>query len=181
MPELLAVAVTEQVYERASELSKVLGSSISKPESPSIAAWVSDVVRYAQAGNAALSNATILHTINSLLRVLSATCYPPATTLAATLWDRRAGEPETELELVLLAARARWAIETAAPVPIRWLAPLGGISVKTARNLASQGTLKTRTVSDGQGCTPKEAARWLSTRGIEVQPGWRLNRQVQQT
>jgi hypothetical protein len=172
-PERLAATVTEQVYERAVDLSRDLGASIGKPQSPPIAAWVGDVVRYAQAGNDALSNDDVTRIINSLLRVLSATCYRPATTLAETLWDRRAGEPATEIELVLLAARARWGIEIAAHVPIRWLAPLGGVSVKTARNLASQRTLTTRTTSKGQVCAPREAARWLSSRGIEMRAGWR--------
>jgi hypothetical protein len=172
-PKQLAAAVTRQVYVGAIALSKDLGVSMGKAQSPPIAAWVGDVVRYAQAGSPALSNEDVRQTINSVIRVLSATCYPPATALAATLWDRRAGEPETEIELVLLAARARWGIELGVHVPLRWIAPLGGVSVKTARNLASQKTLTTRTTSKGQVCTPREAARWLSTRGIEVRLGWR--------
>lgn len=173
-PVQLGAAVAAQVYERATDLAEQVGARVGKPKSPPpVEVWVKEIVLYAQAGNGKVSNELVPELINKLLRILAATCYPPTTTLASTLWDRRAGEPQSEIESVLLAARARWDIETSMPVPIRWLAPLGGVSVKTARNLASEGTLRTRTISGNQVCAPEEAARWLSTRGVKIKPGWR--------
>lgn len=172
-PSQLAAEVVDQIHGCVTELAKHVGATVGKPKTPPIEVWIKEIVLYAQTGGGRLSNQTVQHIINSLLRVLSATWYPPATPLAASLWDRRAGEPENDLEVVLLAARARWGIETSLHVPIRWLAPLGGVSVKTARNLASEEKLITCTISGNQVCSPTEAARWLATRDIEVRAGWR--------
>jgi hypothetical protein len=103
-----------------------------------------------------------------VIETLTCCCYPPATAAARAIFDRKAGEAQSDIELALLAARARWDIELGLDVPIRWLAALAGISVKTARNVASTGQLSTRTKRGGQVATAKEAARWLGTRGIQV-------------
>ncbi len=171
--EKLAERVTEDVYERALHLSGALGARIGKPRSPPIAKQVTTVVKYAQGGGAELSNDQILGATNSVLLTLSGTCYPPATPVARAIFDRKAGEAQTEIELALLAARARWDIEIGMEVPIRWLAALGGVAVKTARNVASAGHLSTQTNHAGQVATAKEAARWLETRGISINVGSR--------
>src|SRR4051794_24765859 len=107
--ERIAGTITELARAYAADLAAALGSSLGKPQAaPPIKSTVVDVVRYAQAGNAKLSNDGVVGRINSLLLFLSATCYPPTSTLAEALWQRRAGEPETDIEVVLLAARARW-------------------------------------------------------------------------
>lgn len=162
------------MYQRALELSRALGARLGKPRAAPVANCVRTVVGYAQEGNSDLSNEQVLENINSLLHLLSVTCYPPATLAARAIFDRKAGEPETKIESVLLAARARWDVELGMPVPIRWLAVLGGVSVKTARNLASMGQLITQTSSEGQTATAKEAARWLDTRDVTVAVGCRV-------
>lgn len=167
-PEKLAAEVTQSVYVHAVELSRAVGARIGKPRAPRIANEVKIVARYAQGDATDSSNEEITNAINSIIRVLSNTCYAPATPAARAIFDRKAGEPRTEVELTLLAARARLGIELGLDVPIRWLAALGGVSVKTARNLASSGQFTTQTEGEGQVCTAREAARWLATRGIVV-------------
>ena len=103
-----------------------------------------------------------------MIETLTSCCYPPATAAARAIFDRKAGEAQSDIELALLAARARWDIELGLDVPIRWLAALAGVSVKTARNVASTGQLSTQTKRGGQVATAKEGARWLGTRGIQV-------------
>ncbi len=173
-PDALAAEVTQYMYERTLELSRAIGARLSKPRSAPVANCVRTVVRYAQQGDDNLSNDQVIAKINSLIHLLSVTCYPPSTLAARAIFDRKAGEPETKIEGILLAARARWDVELGLPVPIRWLAVLGGVSVKTARNLASIGQLATQTSTDGQMATAKESARWLGARGIKVAAGSRL-------
>jgi hypothetical protein len=168
----LAADVTEEMYRRALALSAALGAKLGEPRSPRVATDVKLVVEYAQKGRDQ-PNERIVEPINRLLDLLSATCFPPATLVARAVWDRKAGEPRDGIEVVLLAARARLQIELGWVVAIRWLAVLGGVSVKTARNLASAGQLKTHTTSDGQVATAAEAARWLRTRGVNVVVGFR--------
>ena len=131
------------------------------------------VVHYAQRGTAELSNDEVLNAMNSVIQTLASCCYPPATAVARAIFDRKAGEAQSDIELALLAGRARWDIELELDVPIRWLAALAGISVKTARNIASSGQLSPRTKRDSQVATAREAARWLGSRGIHVRVGAR--------
>jgi hypothetical protein len=167
-PSDVAKQVTQDVYDRTLELSRTLGVRIAKPRAPRIATEVATVVQYAQRGIAKLSNSDVPKKINSVIETLTSCCYPPATAAARAIFDRKAGEAQSDIELALLAARARWDIELGLDVPIRWLAALAGISVKTARNVASTGQLSTQTKRGGQVATAKEAARWLGTRGIQV-------------
>jgi hypothetical protein len=170
--ELGADMVTT-VYDRAVYLSRAVGARIGKPHAPEVAAQVERVVNYAQGAGSKWSNDAVRGTINSIVELLSATCYPPATAVARAIFDRKSGEPATDIELVLLAARARWDIELGFDVPIRWLAALAEVSVKTLRNLASIGQVSTQTKREGQVCTAAEAGRWLATRGVKVAVGSR--------
>jgi hypothetical protein len=172
-PDQLAQDVTQLVYEHAVAISAALGTRVGKPSSPRIADEVRAVVEYAQDRHGKLRDEDVVNAINSVIRVLVATCYPPATLAARAIFERKAGDAETDVEVALLAARARWDIEIGMNVPIRWLAALGGVSVKTARNLASSGQLLTLTRNGSQVVTAVEAARWLSARGIVVKPGSR--------
>ncbi len=169
----LAGRVTEDVYERAVALSHALNAHLGKPKTPRLESEFRTVVLYAQRGLDELSNDCLVAAMNSVIDVLSFTCYEPATPIARAIFDRKAGEFLTDVDLVLAAARARWNIELGLDVPIRWLAALGGTSVKTARNLASARELTTRTKASGQVATAREAARWLGTRGINVRVGVR--------
>jgi len=186
-PQNLADQVAQDVYGRARELTYALGVKITKPRAPRIAADVICIVTYARDGADQLSNDEILGALNSVIETLTSCCYPPATAAARAIFDRKAGEPESDIELALLAARARWDIELGWDVPIRWLAALGGVSVKTARNVASSGQLSTQTKNDGQVATAREATRWLQARGIHVSVGTRRvgktlpNKALQQT
>jgi hypothetical protein len=171
--DVVAADITDEMYRRALELSAALGAKLGEPRSPRVANDVKVVVEYAQRGSEK-SNERIVEPLNRLLDLLSATCFPPATLVARAVWDRSAGEPRSAIEIALLAARARLAIELGWPVAIRWLAVLGGVAVKTARNLASAGHLTTYTTpSDGQVVSAAEGARWLSTRGVNVVVGFR--------
>jgi hypothetical protein len=172
-PDLLAEQVTQVVYDQALELAHALGAQLGRPRSPRIARAVRTIVAYAQRGAAERSNDDISAAINSVIEILSSTCYEPATPVARAIFDRKAGEAQSEIDLALMAARARWDIELGMNVPIRWLAALGGVSVKTARNLASAGQLTTYTDRDGQVSTAREAARWLASRGTSVEVGTR--------
>lgn len=172
----VAAEVTQGVYEQALELSRVLGVRIGKPRKPKIERDVKVVVRYARGEAAKMSNDEILDAMNAVILTLTSTCYPPATPLAREIFDRKAGEAQTEIELALLAARARWDIELGLDVPIRWLAALGGIAVKTARNLASAGQLSTMNKREGQVTEATVAARWLMTRGVKIKSHSRFTR-----
>jgi hypothetical protein len=110
--------------------------------------------------------------MNSMVDVLS-TFHPDARRAALAVFGRKTGEFDSQFDVALMAARARWRIELDQNVPLRWLAALAGISVKTTRNLASTGQVSTITDEDGQVVQPREAARWLSTRGIAVSVGTR--------
>jgi hypothetical protein len=118
----VAKQVTQDVYDRTLELSRALGVRIARPRAPRIAAEVASVVQYAQSGIAKLSNEEVPETINSVIETLTRCCYPPATAAARAIFDRKAGEAQSDIELVLLAARARWRIELGWDVPIRSLA-----------------------------------------------------------
>jgi hypothetical protein len=170
--EAVAAEVVKDVHQRALELARALDARLAKPRSPRIARDVATVVRYAQRGSD-LSNERLRSVINTLIDLLSVTCFPPATSAAREIFDRKAGEPQGNIELVLLGARARLRIELGLAVPIRWLAALAGVSVKTARNLASAKQIVTHTTSEGQQVAAEEAARWLGTRGLAVAIGSR--------
>jgi hypothetical protein len=173
LPQELAASVTEAVHKQAERLARALGARLGKPKRAAIEKEVETVTRYAQAGAPDLSNDKVIGAMNSIVLTLSGTCYPPAEPLARALFDRKAGEPRTPIEVVLFAARARWDIELGLQVPIRWLAALGGVSVKTLRNLASRREIATRNVQGYQVIDAGEAARWLRTRSIGVTVGFR--------
>jgi hypothetical protein len=173
VPDELAAEVTRLVHERGKEIAAALGVRLGKPTSPKIGDEVRAVARYARGGGTDLSNDEICDSINSVIRTICDACYPPATLAARAIFERRAGDPESDIEVALLAARARWDIELGMDVPIRWLAALGGVSVKTARNLASAGQISTLTKGGYQVATAREAARWLLSRGTAIEVGSR--------
>ena len=174
-PKELAAEVTQHVYDLADQLGHALGVRIPRSRSARIAEQVEKVTLYAQGLGAELSNEDVRDSVNSIIDLLSVCCYPPATAVARRIFDRRAGEAESQIELVLLAARARLHIELGLNVPLRFLATLAGVSVKTARSLASTHQFSTLTKHQGQVCMATEAARLLATRGVDVDVGVRLN------
>lgn len=169
-----AEEITGLIAVRAAELAEVLGARLVLPRQPKIPKAVEVMARYAEGAGDSLSNRTVQDALNSVITLLTAPCYRPATDLARAIFERRTGDPESQLEALILGARARWRIELGLGVPLRWLAMLGGIAEKTLRNLASRGQVATVTEpKEGQVCTATEAARWLAGRGVKLRPGWR--------
>jgi hypothetical protein len=177
-PEELAEAVTEEVLSLARFLASALNARLGRPNEPRVAHLVGAVTAYAQRGADERPHIEIANDINQLIELLSRTAYHHTTHAARAIFDRKAGEPETQLDLVLLAARARSRIELGMPVPIRWLAALGGVSVKTARNLASERRIVTSNTSEGQAATAADAATWLKGRGVAVTAATRAEKAV---
>lgn len=75
---------------------------------------------------------------------------------------QRTREPETDIEVVLLAAWCRVLIAQRCDVPLRPLAALAGLRLQTVRNLSADGEVA---IARGM-CAPDEARRWLSGRGV---------------
>jgi len=151
----VAKQVTQDVYDRTLELSRALGVRIARPRAARIAAESQPSLSMrSPAGGAKLSNDDC--------------CYPRATAAARAIFDRKAGEAQSDIDLALLAAHARWDIELGLNVPIRWLAALAVSFSQTARNVASTSQLSTETKRTARSATAKQAARWLVTRGIQV-------------
>jgi len=88
----------------------------------------------------------------------------PGTFGSGPIDQRSKAEPESAVEVVLLAAWARQCIAQRTDVPVRALACLAGLSVGGTRNLGPAGEL---TIHDGL-VAPEEARRWLSGRGVDV-------------
>lgn len=71
-------------------------------------------------------------------------------------------DPDTAIEVVLLAAWCRTLLAQRTDVPVRALAALSGLRQQSIRNLASDGEIEMH-----QGLVaPDEARRWLSGRGV---------------
>lgn len=73
-------------------------------------------------------------------------------------------DPDTAIEVVLLAAWCRTLLTQRTDVPVRALAALSGLRQQSIRNLATDGELAMH-----QGLVaPDEARRWLSGRGVPL-------------
>ena len=103
--------------------------------------------------------------IQSVVEALYTAAHPSVYRSVDGDWSSR-DDPEHAIDAVLRVAMARdrlsSVVQTA--VPLAWLAPWTGTTVKRLRNLAAAGEI---TVVDGD-VEPDEAIRWLSGRGITI-------------
>lgn len=85
-------------------------------------------------------------------------------------WDAGAGEPSTDLDVVLVAAVGREWIGEGRPVTQLMVACLAGLTVQSVRDLISAGELAATARDEGDKrvrlIEADEARRWLSGRGV---------------
>ena len=133
---------------------------------PQLRHAVEELTRYAQHGPPHCDDADgPTEYLQSVIEALYTTAHPDGYSAAPTALDARVGDPEHEIDVVVVAARARERIERGIEtVGARELGALAGLSTQRVRMLASAGEIM---MSDGE-VTADEARRWLGGRGIAV-------------
>lgn len=171
-PPAVGRLAADVVYDHLCKQAVRLGITdpIPRPSLPELAVSVEELTRYAQSGPPACDDALPEDYAQTLTEALYTTAHPDGYERSPTLFTQRTGEITRAFDCVLLAAAARNSLRDGNPVPIRWLAALGSVSVSRLRNLASEGEIETRTVGSAKGgvqlVMAEEARRWLSGRGL---------------